>query len=130
MTTPPDLKLLLDVRKRECNRYTNGQCSNRACMVRSGWESGPPDFTQATCEDHETVVALESLSTRIKELDSVEVAAKALVAKLDECLPHIDNAFVMEAIRGRPYSGPQYGKELETLRTALSSSQSVLSREE
>lgn len=51
--------------------------------------------------------------------DELEQAARALVAKLDECDRHITNAFMMETVRGRPYSGPQYGEELKALRAAL-----------
>lgn len=44
--------------KGNCNRYTNGQCSSRVCLVRGGWKSGPPDYSMATCPEHETVRAL------------------------------------------------------------------------
>ncbi len=50
---------------------------------------------------------------------TLEAVARAFVAKLDECIPHIDNAFLMEMSRGRPYSGPNYAKELADLRTIL-----------
>jgi hypothetical protein len=45
----------------------------------------------------------------------------ALVAKLDECQPHIDGAFQFMAMHGAEYSGPQYGVELDALRAALAS---------
>jgi len=44
----------------QCNRYVNGTCYARRCLVRSGWTSGPPDFSRATCEEHETATALRA----------------------------------------------------------------------
>jgi len=47
-------------------------------------------------------------------------AVRTFVAKLDECQPHIDDAFFMAfARKGDSYSGPQYGAELRRLRDAL-----------
>ena len=48
--------------------------------------------------------------------------SRDLVAKLDECRRHIDGAFQMAySVRGGKYNGPNYAKELEDLRKALSS---------
>jgi len=52
----------------------------------------------------------------------VEAAARALVAKLDECEPHMADAFLHREMRAGPYTGPQYGTELTALRAALSAS--------
>jgi hypothetical protein len=49
----------------------------------------------------------------------VERLARAFIAKLDECQPYIDTAFVQMANHGMPYTGPQYGEELDALRAAL-----------
>jgi deoxyxylulose-5-phosphate synthase len=54
--------------------------------------------------------------------DEVAEAARALVAKLDECDKHISGAFFMAYGRmGASYTGPTYGEELETLRETLAS---------
>jgi hypothetical protein len=44
----------------QCNRYTNGRCTTRTCLVRGGYRSGAPDYETATCEEHETALALRS----------------------------------------------------------------------
>ena len=50
----------------------------------------------------------------------LEKAARALVAKLDECKPHVSMAFLMAYhSRGRDYEGPNYGDEHEALRESL-----------
>jgi hypothetical protein len=49
----------------------------------------------------------------------LRAAARALVAKLDECGPAIDDAFTHRQMRVGPYTGPNYGEELEALREAL-----------
>lgn len=49
----------------------------------------------------------------------IERAAAALVAKLDECQPYVESAFLLQHLRCGPYDGPQYGDALETLRRAL-----------
>jgi hypothetical protein len=46
-------------------------------------------------------------------------AARALVAKLDECEPHITDAFLHRELRCGPYEGPNYGEELKALRRLL-----------
>lgn len=58
---------------------------------------------------------------RLNELATAVIqAARALVAKLDECRPHIDGAFQMAyTVRGGKYRGPNYAKELEDLRGAI-----------
>ena len=46
-------------------------------------------------------------------------ALRALVEKLDECLPHMSRAFAFAQVHGQGYSGPTFGKELEAARKAL-----------
>lgn len=60
-----------------------------------------------------TILALEVDKAALVE------AGNAFVVKLDECQPYIDNATVMETMRGRPYLGPTYGTELEAFRATL-----------
>jgi hypothetical protein len=65
--------------------------------------------------------ATTAWNTRIKPLpnEEVERAASALVTKLDECQPHIADAFLHRHLRCGPYSGPTYADELTALRAAL-----------
>ena len=53
------------------------------------------------------------------EVERMREAGLALVAKLDECQPHIENAGVFMHVHGMDYSGPQYGEALEELRALL-----------
>ena len=51
-------------------------------------------------------------------------ALKDLVEKLDECKPHIDNAFFMtHELRGGKYDGPTYEKELKAANDLVHSEQ-------
>lgn len=61
--------------------------------------------------------AITSLQERNSKL---EEAARAFVAKFDECKPHIDDAFVHRQMRVGEYKGPQLGEELAVLRALLS----------
>lgn len=48
--------------KSQCNRYVNGFCSTRACMVRGGYKPGiTVDYECATCEPHEILIELQNL---------------------------------------------------------------------
>lgn len=47
-------------------------------------------------------------------------AALELIDKLDALKPHMDSMCLDAHNRGRPYSGPTYGEELEALRAAAS----------
>lgn len=55
--------------KSQCNRYVNGYCSTRKCLVRGGWKVGMNQDV-ATCESHEILVELESLRDENKCLSS------------------------------------------------------------
>ncbi|MGI9293432.1 MAG: hypothetical protein ACR2PS_05565 [Pseudomonadales bacterium] len=60
---------------------------------------------------------IEQLSTEYRDLKTL---AGSLVDKLDECQPHIDNAFVQAfMIRGHDYTGPNYEKELQRVKDTL-----------
>ncbi|CAN5702837.1 hypothetical protein BH11PSE6_BH11PSE6_00120 [soil metagenome] len=50
----------------------------------------------------------------------LETAARTLIAKLDECAPHVSDAFLHLEMRCGPYEGPNYAVELAALRSALS----------
>lgn len=52
--------------------------------------------------------------------DKLREAAEALLAKLDECEPHVADAFLHRQLRVGTYTGPNYGDELDRLRQALS----------
>lgn len=61
---------------------------------------------------------ITALTDRVEQLRE---AATELVAKLDECAPHVANLSVMNYVRsGVQYSGPSYREALEALRAALS----------
>lgn len=58
--------------KTQCNRYVNGICSTRRCLVRGGHESGsgPVDFDVATCEHHELINQLDRLTGALGKIAS------------------------------------------------------------
>lgn len=62
---------------------------------------------------------IASLRARVEVLKG---AATTFLSKLDQCQPHIDNAFLQMSLRCGPYDGPQYGAELAALRQALKDS--------
>lgn len=57
----------------------------------------------------------------------LEAVLGHLVAKLDECKPHIDGVFSFFALHGNNYSGPNYADELAAAREVLSRSRLALS---
>lgn len=54
-----------------------------------------------------------------ERIAALEAAAGALVRKLRLVQPVIENAFVMAAVHGARYDGPNYGNELRALERAL-----------
>lgn len=44
---------------------------------------------------------------------------RAFLARYDECLPHITDAFVVRELHCGPYSGPDYAAEMKALREAV-----------
>jgi hypothetical protein len=71
-----------------------------------------------------TDIAAQEVAAAVRSLmgsDDVADAARALIAKLDECQPHIDDAFLHRNMRCGEYDGPQYGEELSALRASLAS---------
>jgi len=68
---------VIDGLKESCNRYTNGECTTRRCLVRGGWESGPPDYSTATCEDHETIQALSGIEGILEALTFSDKALRS-----------------------------------------------------
>lgn len=63
----------------QCNRYVNGHCSTRACLVRGGVKTGQPfeNYEPATCEAHEILQETKRLLADKARLDWLE-------AELDE----------------------------------------------
>jgi hypothetical protein len=59
------------------------------------------------------------------QCDSLLAAARALVAKLDECNEPLKSVCIAAHIHGAPYDGPLFGDELEALRALTSGSQSA-----
>jgi chromosome segregation ATPase len=58
---------------------------------------------------------LVASNTRYRE------ALKNLVVKLDECKPHINSAFLVQAMHGMEYKGPDCASELAAAKNALAS---------
>lgn len=46
-------------------------------------------------------------------------AAKELIAKLEECSPHMTNALLMAQLHGVHYMGPMYTEEMDNLRRLI-----------
>lgn len=56
----PTNSTMVEYFQSQCNRYVNGQCSTRACLVRGGYRgSEPVNYDLATCAYHEAVKHLE-----------------------------------------------------------------------
>lgn len=73
-------------------------------------------------DEHEATTAFVRFEHNLPRPDAMREALKKLVAKLDECEPHISNAFMHQFIRGGAYTGPTYEAELKAARQALVSS--------
>ena len=53
----------------ECNRYTNGMCSTRSCLIRGGWRQGDAvDYDLATCETRDIRKTIEALEGEVAAL--------------------------------------------------------------
>lgn len=52
-------------------------------------------------------------------MSELESACKDFLAKWELILPHINNAFLMDAVHGHKYDGPTIGDEIERMRRAL-----------
>ena len=53
----------------ECNRYTNGMCSTRSCLIRGGWKQGDAvDYDLATCETRDIRRTIEALEGEVAAL--------------------------------------------------------------
>ncbi len=70
---------LIEHHKLDCNRYVNGQCRVRRCMVRGGWSPKSIEADYATCEAHETVTALTAM---LAALEGVVAALNGRVHSL------------------------------------------------
>jgi len=68
MTKDRDALLeLAEYWERRCNRYVNGACSIRSCLVRGGWSAGKTSGYDATCEEHETANALRAHAAMMED---------------------------------------------------------------
>lgn len=78
----------LDLLKEQCNRYANGTCSTRRCLVRGDYIA-KGDYEGATCEFHEAVVAIEerdSLRRQNERLEHQYRACKGANEGLDKAM--------------------------------------------
>jgi hypothetical protein len=63
---------------------------------------------------------MTSMSDEEPRLRELHAAAKALIAKIDETLPHVTSLFALQFVRtGLQYAGPNFGQELAALRTLV-----------
>lgn len=75
----------IELLKAECNRYANGQCMTRRCVVR-GMDRAKmafplTDYAVATCEHHEAVQEIERARELINDMienDPNDYAADAV----------------------------------------------------
>ena len=99
-------------------RNEDGAMGHYAIVCGKGEECGAE---LETPDDNEAIAAWNTRAPieAAEKMKALVEAGEALVAKLDECEPHIASVFAQEYVRGRPYSGPQYKNALDELRTAL-----------
>lgn len=70
--------------KIDCNRYQNGECHSRHCLLRGGWKPGEPvDYSVAICDAHEIITLRAKLAIAVTALEAL-----ALTWQTDE--PHHD----------------------------------------
>ena len=69
------------------------------------------------------------LKPYLTRAETIVVAARALVAKLDQVSdsPEFKGVFTVAAMHHCPYKGPQFGPELEALRAALAGGTNAIS---
>lgn len=90
----------------------------RAREVLASVDRMPPTTSRTIFYPEETVV-----KAMIVFASPLETAARTLIAKLDECAPHVSDAFLHRGLRCGPYEGPNYAAELAALRDLLSPKQ-------
>jgi len=78
-------------------------------------------FLEGTGFDASEFGVWNTRTSTASEAERVREAATALVAKLDECDPHLTSMFSFALAHDHLYSGPTYGEELEALRAAIRS---------
>lgn len=62
--------------KSQCNRYINGVCLIKHCLVRGGEHSVCGDhqnYNKSTCEIHETIVRIQKLEEKLAVIERVLV---------------------------------------------------------
>ena len=61
-------------------------------------------------------VPLSELAASRREVAALKLAIVAFVAKYDALEPALNNAFLMEKVHGRPYTGDNWSAEIAELR--------------
>lgn len=79
------------------------------------------DAIERRARDTRCPYTIDMTTESILALTAVVRCASAMLAKLDECQPHIDAAFALRYVHGMRYDGPQYGIERDALRDSLQS---------
>ncbi len=83
--------------KDQCNRYANGQCSTRACLVRGNAVGldGKPDYSKATCHAHECLSDRREFEAEVERLKSDVTALRNRI--MDDEAANDDGAVVTES---------------------------------
>ena len=86
-------------------------CEAMKADIREWFSAGEPMETLGQLIEHQ--------ATELSRLREALEQGAAFLAKLDECLPHIEGIVGLQTARGYPYTGPQFGVEMEAFRQAL-----------
>lgn len=72
----------------ECNRYANGICTTRACLVRGGWKPGEPvNYEISVCDAHEII----SLRDKCRELEEHIAELEGVIEGFNQEPPTYNN---------------------------------------
>lgn len=72
--------------------------------------------------------AADEIASLRARVEAMTGAVKTFLARLDECTPYINDAFLHRELRCGEYTGPTYAAELENLRQALKDTPTRLTR--
>lgn len=90
----------------------------REVLAKCWRDEGRPELadTIAAGKDSEWSKSAVAIKAMLAFAAPLETAARTLIAKLDECAPHVSDAFLHRELRCGPYEGPNYAVELAALR--------------
>jgi hypothetical protein len=108
----------------QCNRYVNGHCMTRNCLVRGGWKPGESQEL-ATCEAHETLLLIQSHAQEKAELERKLKQSNFNVAVLQGQLSELVK-LANEETKKLEVKYATAANELEDVQAQLSESQAAL----